>query len=556
LREKASNADPSTGCEENIKLAAIWLSRCLTKHEFCTISIHPYPPLPTRVLDVELLESPDDICLRLTEGCHGPYITLSHVWGMAPIITTTLSTLANRMVNVSMGSMPQTFRDAVRIAREMAVRYLWIDSLCIIQDCSEDWTNEASKMGEYYKNSLFTIAAVSAPDGSSGCFVNRNPLALTPCPIDIHFPGITETVASMFVRLNTDWDPVDRTSGFQRPPLWQRAWVVQERLLSSRILRFSDMQLSWICRTEEASERVPEGTSRLIETADGGRVLRHALLGLKKFTLTDIVDDKLSSEVNPASGTDAELMGLYNAWYDLVTLYGKCKLTKEADIFPAISGVATAISNSTGDKYVAGLWQHDLHRGLLWTAPDSTNALTDLRKYRAPSWSWASLKGTCNFHVRQILQSSRVRTGLFTIERAQSHASSKANPFGEIASGELRIAGLLKCAHPKGVDGEQAFRQISQDEDRQSLFDLEQGVPVGFYYPDNIDRKYLAEIWCSPVITEERGGYPSGGHRIDAQCLALYPLNKVDSIYMRVGFVWVQDFSWFNGLTKSLFCII
>jgi hypothetical protein len=447
----------------------------------------------------------------------------------------------------------------------MAIRYLWIDSLCIIQDCSEDWEKESSRMGEYYMNSLFNVAAVSASNGDGGCFMNRNPLTLTPCPVRIRLPGITpEELLPCFLRPDISWDPVNETTGFQRPPLWQRAWVVQERLLSARLLRFSDMQLSWRCRVEEASERVPEGTSGPIGVEKGNRLLQQAFLGLKKFALTYIADDMLSSKVNPATGTALELMELYNAWYDLVALYGKCSLTKEPDIFPAISGIAKAIATATGDGYVAGLWQHDLHRGLMWTAPDSTLNKPDLRQYRAPSWSWASLRATCTFHVRQILQTGRVRTQPFKIDEVVLRTSEN-NLFGEVTSGELKVSALLKRAHPRGVEGEEPFRKISGDNDRQSLFGLERGLAIGYYYPDNVDKRYLTEVWCSPVMTEEV--IPSAKDRnheemqklsrpVQAQCLALYPVNSAESLYMRVGFAWVRDFGWFGGCDVSSFSII
>jgi hypothetical protein len=280
---------------------------------------------------------------------------------------------------------------------------------------------------------------------------------------------------------------------------------------------------------------------------------------MRKFVLADIVDDKLSSKVSPASGTDAELIQLFNAWYDLVMLYGKCDMTKESDVFPAISGIAKAIANATGSRYVAGLWQQDLHRGLLWTAPSSTNSKSDLRNYRAPSWSWASLRRTCTFHVREVLQTGRVRTGLFKIRNA-SLETSEINPFGGVTAGELSVTGLLKRAHPRGIEGEEIFEEISSDNDRSSLFDLEGRCAVGYYFPDNVDRKYLTEIWCSPVMTEahanpwrDTGKSPNNE---DARCLALYPISKTDGIYMRVGLVWILDFGWFDDHTVFSFSII
>jgi hypothetical protein len=318
------------------------------------------------------------------------------------------------------------------------------------------------------------------------------------------------------------------------------------------------MQISWKCLTGEASESVPEGRARS-DLPEGDRALQQALLCGRKFVVADIIDDKLSSKVNPASGTDAELIQLFNAWYDLVMLYGKCDMTKESDVFPAISGIAKAIANATGSRYVAGLWQQDLHRGLLWTAPSSTNSKSDLRNYRAPSWSWASLRRTCTFHVREVLQTGRVRTGLFKILRVGLE-TSEINPFGGVTAGELSVTGLLKRAHPRGIEGEEIFEGISPDNDRSSLFDLEQRCAIGYYFPDNVDRKYLTEIWCSPVMTETHANpwrdTGKSSNNEDARCLALYPISKTDRIYMRVGLVWILDFGWFDDDTEFSFSII
>ncbi|KAF2180132.1 HET-domain-containing protein, partial [Zopfia rhizophila CBS 207.26] len=314
------------------------------------ISTETLPALPSRVLDVDALHSPSKLSLVESCGRHGHYVTLSHVWGQQRIITTTATNIREQMQSIRLETLSQTFKIAISIVRKLNIRYIWIDSLCIIQDDPKDWAVEAAKMGGYYLNSLFNIAAVSAYDGYTGRFMRYMPLKITPCPITVRFSASAQ---------NTD--------GFQRPTLWQRAWVLQERLLSPRLLLFSEMQMSWLCRTEEASERVPEGTSRFIDLKHSDKAFRSAILG---FT---------------------SLINLYNSWYDLVMLYGKCSLTVKSDIFPAISGIARAIGRATGDEYYAGHWRNDLHRGLLWTAPDSTASHVDLREHRAPSWSWASL---------------------------------------------------------------------------------------------------------------------------------------------------------------------
>jgi hypothetical protein len=145
----------------------------------------------------------------------------------------------------------------------------------------------------------------------------------------------------------------------------------------------------------------------LFEGAQVDRLFDDTLFGLKKFEPKFKVSQptNCSAQLKDSDvgsfGTKEELLNLYSAWYDLVTLYGKYFLTQSLDVFPAISGIARAIALSVNDRYISGLWRHDLHRGLLWSAPDSTVSKPDLRHSRAPSWSWAALGGTCNFYVRQ-----------------------------------------------------------------------------------------------------------------------------------------------------------
>jgi hypothetical protein len=469
------------------------------------------------------------------------------------------------MVGIEMKDLSQTFADAVTATREMNVRYLWIDSLCIIQDSFDDWAAESSKMGEYYMNSLFNISAVSASDGSEGCFTARNPLQIAPCHVNILFPATTQDKSkALFLRSSgMGWDPVTQTAPFQRPPLWQRAWVVQERLLSARLLQYSRMQLSWKCSMMVASENIPEGVHDF-DMTPGDRLLRQALVGLKKFSSGRDIPSAIAAWPNISHSTAEELTDLYNAWYDLVSLYGKCALTKESDIFPAISGIAKAIANATGDRYIAGLWKHDLHRGLLWSAPDSTSSKPGLRRYRAPSWSWASLKATCTFYVREISQASLiVDKGHFRINNIIC-LGTEVSPYGEVAGAKLDISGLLKRAHPRGDDSnEEVFRKITDSSDRHSLFDLEGQRTVGYYFADNIATRFLTEIWCCPVITEKDGihheGLPNFAEHsprpIEARCLALVAINENERIFVRVGSAWVQDFTWFSNCKSSNFSI-
>jgi hypothetical protein len=559
LRKKAAKPNTHIGSSEDFQLVRHWLSHCLSSHSKCLGPDPKHPPLPTRVLDVSLDECGSSIKLVSGEGRNDGYITLSHVWGATRPLTTTKSTLKERMTGISIDSLPQTFKDIVTVARELPVRYVWVDSLCIVQDSDVDWEIESGKMGDYYTNSLLTVAAISSSDSSGGLFRRRNPLELSPCPVKIKLPqpnltGPPTIPISGFFRHARVEDPSNRTDGFQRPPLWQRAWVVQERLLSSRLLMFSKAQMSWRCRSKEASEHMPEGSSRWIGWSNEDRVLKPILDRLQRSGRKLGEKTPLVVHTNEAR---SDLKDIYDAWYDLIMLYGKCNLTFASDIFPAISGIASSISRASSDQYVAGLWKSDLHRGLMWTAPDSTSSRADLREYRAPSWSWASLPATCTFFVREIIQ-DEPDTSCMEIEDAEVNIKG-ANAFGETSSGRLQIKGLLKPAYPSPRDGgrDQIFDAIeARSQNRDSLFDLGEGIGVGRYIPDNSDRMHLTEIWCSPIMTEVRTRSKKKEKQIGAQCLALFPLDRSANIYMRVGLAWIHNFGWFKDCRESSYCIV
>jgi hypothetical protein len=107
--------------------------------------------------------SNDNVRLRETDGnTVDRYITLSHCWGSQQPLTTTAATLNTRNMNISWESLPAVFQDAITVTRRLHIHFLWIDSLCILQDVKEDWVKESAKMGSIYEHSYPTIAAASS----------------------------------------------------------------------------------------------------------------------------------------------------------------------------------------------------------------------------------------------------------------------------------------------------------------------------------------------------------------------------------------------------------
>lgn len=107
-------------------------------------------------------------------------MTLSHCWGETQFIQLGQSNQDAFRQGIPWSSFPQTFKDAIRIARFLGSEYLWIDSLCILQDCAENWLAESATMGDIYTKSTCNIAASGASNCHEGCFYPRDYFTLHP----------------------------------------------------------------------------------------------------------------------------------------------------------------------------------------------------------------------------------------------------------------------------------------------------------------------------------------------------------------------------------------
>lgn len=167
---------------------AQWMRECLTSHtkrfDIQTVAA-TRDILPLRLLDLAPDLHTDIIRLESSEPLpfHAVYVTLSHCWGGSRKTTLTTSRLATFQAGVHLSTLPKTFQDAVILTRSLGIRYLWIDALCIIHNSNQEWSHEASLMGDIYANSSFTISATNSPDSEGGLYHSRNPLSVWPCRI-------------------------------------------------------------------------------------------------------------------------------------------------------------------------------------------------------------------------------------------------------------------------------------------------------------------------------------------------------------------------------------
>lgn len=197
---------------------------------------------PTRVIDVGK-DDADRNAIHLVEvsqepAARGRYIALSHCWGTLSReerFCTYADNIAERRAHIMYDELPASFQDAVRVTRALGVRYLWIDSLCIIQEDPNDWAVEVERMEDVFTHAYCTIAASSAESSLVGFLGRKQQRDVVRI----------STSGGMPLYLAEDVDDFRRD--VEESVLSSRGWVLQERALSRRTIYFTSTQIYWEC---------------------------------------------------------------------------------------------------------------------------------------------------------------------------------------------------------------------------------------------------------------------------------------------------------------------
>ncbi|KAI8656883.1 HET domain-containing protein [Fusarium sp. Ph1] len=375
-----------TRSEASLHWMQSWIMKCTTEHEHCNKS-EPQT-LPDRVLDLGRSED-STIKLLDTQNQLGYYACLSHRWGPIQPLRTLKENKESFESGIPIEALPKTFQEAVSVCRRLSLRYLWIDTLCIIQDSNEDKQRQLPKMASIFENCLLTIAATKAFGHQEGLHTEEDEEAIyLEC-----IPGSElghELMDDIWVRLaypnrgeaiNHWHESTNAKENEEEWPLLTRAWVFQERLLSPRMLHFAKRELVWECRT--------------CVSCDCGKNHDKPSDDLEFRRLVSSQSIK-TSDVTP--------MQLRYLWYAIAQRYSHVmgNLTHESDVFPALSGLASRISGLLNDDYMAGLWRSNIVEGLLWTRDNTHGCRKDgkPKELHAPSWSWASIVGEIVYQHR------------------------------------------------------------------------------------------------------------------------------------------------------------
>ena len=341
---------------------------------------------------------------------HGRYITLSHRWTkQTELSSTNLSNLENRKQAIIMSDLSKTLSDAIEATRKLGVQYLWIDSICIIQDSQDDWARESNNMMAIYESAWLNIAAAGSDKDNGRLFMRRNPALNRVCLLPSSFyPESTrmrEFITDSGFFIWTYIDPQLYTKSILGGFLDQRGWIFQERVLSARTIYFSANELVWECNELLASESLRWGLGSDDECAPllikfnskNGAPMANSLRQERYYNYSRL------GPPNPPLGDIS--LPVYQYWYKSVELFSRKNLTIVSDKLRAIQGIAEALHKSrlpgrTFRKcYRQGVWLDDLAHSLLWYSPSQNCGSIET----VPSFSWASCLGEIKYFASDLI---------------------------------------------------------------------------------------------------------------------------------------------------------
>jgi hypothetical protein len=472
-KEISSNTGTS-GC---LRQVSDWYNDCLQNHALCNGDPTRSTYCPTRLLDIGVDTKQNTIVL-IEPGTHEitlPYMTLSHCWGSVPLLQHTALTGPLLRSGIALLSLPPTFQEAIKVAKHLNCRYLWIDSLCIVQGDPQDWEIEAVLMDKVYSHSLCNIAATGAANSLGGLFFERDPTVAVPCIFKFK-PQAEPSEPFLIIQKYT------RQSSLEKQPLQKRSWVLQERRLARRLIDFTSKELLWQCRQIQASESFPLGfpSNVAIGTEESMAIL------LNKAITAEFQHELINHAY------------IFLSWADIVTDYTKRLLTRPEDKLIAISGIAKQIQDAIQGEYVAGLWREALPQQLLWfvTHWEQAGGSQSERaaEYRAPSWSWAAIDGAV--HWGGSLEKNSEWIIADVLEVSVTPRSDK-NPFGVLAAGWMRVkAHLWRVKLTWNPESEDAWEVAVRDVD--TGVDLSLEVRCFLDVPEREDLEQRM-FFCMPV---------------------------------------------------------
>jgi hypothetical protein len=368
----------------DLSLAKQWLSAC-ESHHMCD----PLPPRePRRESQIPNLRVIDLAKHRLhTCTPNGVrYAALSYVWGDYTYAKLDNSTIKRYFEENALApgsvNLPQAIIDAMEVARAVGLQYLWVDALCIQQDDESDKDTQIGQMDKIYANAVITIVAADGRNANSplkGVSTERQ---------------IDQVVSEVRHKVNV---LIPIPTGKSLAPWQTRAWTLQEKLLSNRLIVFSGGYMIWHCRKVVHFEDMTAKDAVAIL----GSHLGYPLLNFEhRRRRLDSAPFSFSSHDGTVSVVRSKAFQHYAT---LVADYTVRGMTYASDVLRALQGILPTferafrqIQEEKCEVFRYGLPQPVLDIALLWQPEGKCKRrehCEDCKQSYMPSWSWAGWVG-------------------------------------------------------------------------------------------------------------------------------------------------------------------
>lgn len=508
------------------------MTNCTSDHERCKYP--PNAPTPSRAIDLRASDLFPDVRLVDYANSKGAYAALSYCWGGPQQQMLLQQKLISYYERMKESELPQIVRDTISMARSLDIRYLWVDAYCIVQDDHQDKAQEIGRMHSIFENSSLTIVAAGASTVSDKLVTLNAKDEIR----KLHLMLWNGQIGTISLR------PYFRNYYPRDVPVNKRAWTLQECLLSRRSLWFGNGRstFEWHCNTLEHDEVGFFTQSRSYDYFDCG------LLSRARKT------HRIYS-----NGPYIPVHRLCDKWATIIQQYSLRSLSDPSDKLSALAGIAAVFHKMWSGVYYAGIWRQFIFQQLLWQGnPDPSEPGTFLRrpiKYRAPSWSWASVDGRLSIPAFPYIATHDIE--FVSCETVLVH---EQNPFGPVLRGVLRLRGLLKEASLH-----RASRNIFADsESSKKAADHR----IGHASLDIAMSEDVLSVYClaierpsDDVNSETETHCSESSYDPPGQCkgLLLLPENKVkagEHGFVRIGVFRLLAEDWFSDCVPCYLSIV
>jgi hypothetical protein len=523
-----------------------WFQTCAQNHRCCAELSDRSIYRPARLIDLGV--DFDFKRARLVETTPGDYnvdyMCLSYAWGtcMPEAGKTYLASLEEHKVRLKRAKLPKTFKHFFEIAKWFSIRYVWIDSLCMIQDDPDDWQREAAAMGMIFAGAVCTIAAESANHCQGGIWLESR--------LRMMNGGISPTLSPTYEDMTQEDNLKNYLSvcdqRFHKSPLQTRGWPLVEREASHRILHFTFAHIFWECREAKMHSPVLLGDSDTFVGSQAG--IRESNLEWK-MTRLRMFDIPLELRAEPHSaqwqklqaispslithhsGDHASAMKLLLAWRTVIEDFSGRNFSVWSDRLPSLWGMVFGLQSRLAAEHQAAIWGAD-PKGLLWAVQDSVAPHLRVRDITSPSWSWAAFCNPITYHhVHDILDHAEE----YTTGTAARIITLGTDFWGNNPSGRSSYSGLSLNCRVRWVSSIDDFKETRYGFFREDSLSM----PMFNYAASN--RVLLARVL---VCLGGKGTF----------ALALMPRkDSLETVFERVGIVGGIDNRWFDlGFDKAV----